>query len=81
MTAANFEIAAHKKPRLKIGGFWRVFKMREENNALRPRAKTFNKPKQRVMKNENNLFAEFKPSTYEEWKEASEKTPKRRALR
>lgn len=25
------------------------------------------------MKNENNLFAEFKPSTYEEWKEASEK--------
>ena len=47
--------------------------MREENNALRPRAKTFNKPKQRVMKNENNLFAEFKPSTYEEWKEASEK--------
>ena len=37
------------------------------------RAKTFNKPKQRVMKNENNLFAEFKPSTYEEWKEASEK--------
>lgn len=25
------------------------------------------------MKNEENLFAEFKPSTYEEWKEESVK--------